>query len=195
VVRRLWPAWPLALLTLVVGLWWEYAALAGHHLLVYPLLGWLLPLLGLYGSLVFPLLVWRTARRTSYAVRTDGLVVRWGERPEQAWSVPAAVVPPAHLVPRRAGLSDVWLDGPGERASRWGWWQTSDERPILMCLRDGAAAQGALAQLRDGALDHGAAPGAWAATLATPAAAAAASTPAVSAAAAAAAAGRSSRWQ
>ncbi|MGO8683711.1 MAG: hypothetical protein ACLQUT_03895 [Thermoleophilia bacterium] len=141
---------------------------------MYPLLGWLLPLLGLYGSLVYPLLVWRTARHTLYVVRSDGLVVRWGERPQQKWYVPAAVVPPVHLVPLRAGLSDVWLDGPGERASRWGWWQTSDERPILSCLSDGAAAQGALAQLRDGALSDGAAAGAWAAELVTPAVASAA---------------------
>ena len=168
VVRRLWPAWPVALLTLIVGVWWEYQAIFGHHLIVYPLLGWTLPVLGFYGSVVHPLLLWRTARRTRYVVRADGLMVSWGERSEQRWQLAAAALPPARLVPAGRGLSDVWLDGPGQRASRWGWWQIADDRPLLSCLADGAAAERALTQLRQSALQAGAAPGDWAAAIVTP---------------------------
>lgn len=170
VTRRLWPAWPVAWLTLLVGLWWEYQAVAGHHLIVYPLLGWLLPLAGLYGVAGHPLWLWYTARGTRYTVDEDGLAVTWGRRATRGWRLAAAAVPPARLVPAPGGLVDVWLDGPPPRVARWGWWQPSESRPVLRCLAaaDAAAAAAALARVRSATEQAGAAPGAWAMALATP---------------------------
>jgi hypothetical protein len=146
--RRLWPALPAALLTLAVGVTWEYLAITGHHLIVYPLLGWPLPLLGLCGAVVYPLRLWSTARRMRYEVSAAGVRVAWGRRAHQSYELAPAAVPPARLVSARGG-DDVWFDGPPPRVSHWGWWQTADDRPVLSSLADAHAALAAVAQLRE----------------------------------------------
>ena len=154
-VWRLW--WPPALIAgpvLVFGIVWEWMAVTGGHLIVYPILGALFPIFGVYGLAVRPLLLARAVRRTDYKVTDQRVVWRWGRR--EGMTLPVAALPPWFVVPRGADRADVLFFGTPPRVSRWGMWRLVDQQTQFICL-SAADADDAAAALRAAAAydEHG----------------------------------------
>jgi hypothetical protein len=146
VLRYVSPAlWP-ALLCLATAALWEYLAVTGHHLIVYPLVGPLIALPGVYGALVRPPLLWRAARRTRYLVTDRRVLMSWGARPAQRSELAGEALPPFAVQPARGG-GDVVFAGPSQHLSLWGWWQLAEVRLRFVCLADTAPAERALSAL------------------------------------------------
>ena len=143
-VWRLW--WPPALIAapvLVFGSVWEWFALTGHHLAVYPILGSLFLVLGCYGLAVRPLLLSRAAARTRYEV-TDRRV-RWDWGGGDGMTLPVAALPPWFLVPRGGRGADLVFFCTPPRVSLWGMWRLVDQQSRFSCLSPGDAAAAAAA--------------------------------------------------
>jgi len=162
--RLLLPTTPIGAAILIFGLIWESAALRGGHSWLYVVGGVGAIVLGAYGLGVRPLLLWRAARRTIYAVDEAGVHVRWGNGGDEVTLFAPEAVPPFRVQERRGGV-DVLFAGPVLRESPWGWWKLREEGPLLVAPDDLEGARRALTALRAAARS----PGAWATDIATPA--------------------------
>ena len=160
-VRRLyWPAALYAAAVLVFGSYWEWLAVSGHHLIVYPLCGSLFLVLGLYGLAVRPLLLGRAAARTRYLITERRVVWRLdgGRRgAHDTAELEISKLPPWFVVPRRGGADVVFFAPPPRRASPWGVWRLVEDQPRFACLSP-AVAQEAAAALRAAAASPAARP-------------------------------------
>ena len=162
--RALMPAAPVGAAILAAGIVWEYMALTSAHLWVYPPVGALLMLVGIYGLAVRPLLLLRLARRTRYSVGEGGVTIAWGERADERLELPAASLPPFARRARRGGDDIVFAAAP-DRVPAFGWWAVNDHRLRFACLADADAALAALEKLEK----TDSCPGAWAEGVSTPA--------------------------
>lgn len=150
VVRLWWPAALPAAAVLVFGAGWEWLALRGHHLIVYPICGTLFLALGAYGVALRPLLLLRVARRMVYTVTDRRVMWEWGTRQGSTRAARRAVefrmagLPPWFLVPRRRGTDLVFFGEP-PRDSSWGLWRLVELRPWFVCLDPETAADAAAA--------------------------------------------------
>ena len=162
--RALMPAAPVAAVILAAGIVWEYMALTSAHLWVYPSVGALPMLVGIYGLAVRPLLLLRLARRTRYSIGERGVTIVWGERAQERVELPAASLPPFARRVQRGGDDIVFAAAP-DRVSAFGWWAVNDHRLRFRCLSDAGAALAALDKLEK-TDSH---PGAWAEGVSTPA--------------------------
>jgi len=144
--RALMPAAPVAAVILAAGIVWEYMALTSAHLWVYPPVGALPILVGIYGLAVRPLLLLRLARRTRYAVGERGVIIAWGERAQERVELSAASLPPFARRVQRGGDDIVFAVAP-DRVPAFGWWAVNDHRLRFCCLADAGAALAALEKL------------------------------------------------
>jgi len=144
--RALMPAAPVAAVILAAGIVWEYMALTSAHLWVYPPVGALPILVGIYGLAVRPLLLLRLARRMRYAVRERGVIIAWGERAEERVELSAASLPPSARGAPRGGPPRPPAPPP-DRVPAFGWWAVNDHRLRFCCLADSGAALAALEKL------------------------------------------------
>jgi len=144
--RALVPAVPVGAAILAAGIFWEYMALTSAHLWVYPPVGALLMLIGIYGLAVRPLLLLRLARRTRYSVCESGVTIVWGERADERLELPAASLPPFARRVRR-GDDDIVFAAAPDRVPAFGWWAVNDHRLRFCCLADSGAALAALEKL------------------------------------------------
>jgi len=144
-VWRLW--WPPALIAggvLVFGAAWEWVALTGDHLAVYPILGSLFLIFGCYGVAVRPLLLAHAVSRLRYEVTDRRVLWRWGR--DDGMSLAVATLSPWFVVPRGSAGADLIFFCTPPRVSPWGMWRLVDQQPWFTCLsaEDAAAAAGAL---------------------------------------------------
>jgi hypothetical protein len=146
--RALMPAAPVAAVILAAGIVWEYMALTSAHLWIYPPVGALPILVGIYGLAVRPLLLLRLARRTRYAVGGRGVIIAWGERAEERVELSAASLPPFARRVQRGGDDIVFAAAP-DRVPAFGWWAVNDHRLRFACLADADAALAALEKLKE----------------------------------------------
>jgi len=148
---------------LIIGGWWEYLALTTHYLFVYPLLGVVMPAIGLYGVFVRPALVWRFAQRLRDVVTDRRVVVSWGDGPKHHVALVGAEISP-YLVRTSVPGDEIIFAAAPRRLPLIGWWNVADQSLTFRYLDDAAGAVAALERLRR---SHGD-PTAWAAGVATP---------------------------
>jgi hypothetical protein len=144
-VLRLW--WPAALVSaavLLVGAAWEWLALSGHHLIVYPLAGTLFLALGVYGLLVRPLLLRVAAGRLRYSVRAERVEWRWGRRSRNVGTLEGDALAPWFVLERRHAVDVVFFTMPD--GDPWGLWRLIETRARFVCLSPREAEAAAAAQ-------------------------------------------------
>jgi hypothetical protein len=165
--RGLAPAAPVGAALVAAGAVWEYVALAHAHLWIYPPVGVLLMVIGVYGLAVRPLLLLRLARRTRYVVSARGATIVWGAGSEDRLELPATSLPPFARRVRRGDDEDVvFAAAVPDHLPVFGWWALNDRRPRFCCLAH-ADARAALEALEKLEIPN-ARPTAWAEGVITP---------------------------